>query len=267
MFPPRFYALFEPAQGPYSTLSMKTRDGAWVLLAALPALAAVPVLATAQATLRGRVIDSELGQAVASATVRIKPGTQPLTTDTLGRFEARGLPAGDAEVTIEALGYQTGVFTVHLVAADTIDGVFPLDFTGYRLAEVTVQARAEQLVPRYLDFERRRRSGQGAYVRWDEIAKKGYGSVGDALHVVRGVRVRCNQETFECFVFMARTPYCQPTWWIDGVQVYSFQENTPIRDIYGIEVYRGPGEVPGEFSGSNAACGVVVIWTKSRPYR
>ncbi|HEY6108026.1 MAG TPA: carboxypeptidase-like regulatory domain-containing protein [Gemmatimonadales bacterium] len=244
---------------------MKTRNGGPVLLAAL--LAGAGGTATAQATLRGRVIDSELGQAVAGATVRIKPGPASLTTDTLGRFEARSLAAGAAEVTIEALGYQQAVFTVRLGAADTVNGVFPLDFTGYRLTEVAVTARAELLVPRYLDFERRRNTGQGAYIRWDEIAKKGYGSVGDALHVVRGVRIRCNQETFECFVFMARTPYCQPTWWIDGVQVYSFQENTPIRDIYGIEVYRGPGEVPGEFGGSNAACGVVVIWTKSRPYR
>ena len=42
---------------------MKTRNGAPALLAAL--LAAAVETATAQATLRGRVIDSELGQAVA----------------------------------------------------------------------------------------------------------------------------------------------------------------------------------------------------------
>lgn len=244
---------------------MKTRNGGAAVLAALLVGTVAPV--TAQAALRGRVIDSELGHAVASAVVRIKSGPPAITTDTLGRFEALGLPVGDAEITVEAVGYEEGIFTVHLAAGDTVNGVFPLNFTGYRLAPVVVEARAEQLAPRYLDFERRRESGQGAYIRWDEIAKKGYGSVGDALHVVRGVRVSCNQETFECFVFMARTPYCQPTWWIDGVQVYSFQENTPIRDIYGIEVYRGPGEVPAEFTGSTAACGVIVIWTKSRPYR
>ena len=99
------------------------------------------------------------------------------------------------------------------------------------------------------------------------IAKQGYGSVGDALHVVRGVRIKCNQQTFECFAFMVRSPQCQPTWWIDGQEVRSFHESTPIRDVYGIEIYRGPGEVPGEFAGSDAACGVIVIWTKSRPYQ
>ena len=241
------------------------RNGGWALLGALVA-ATGPDLA-AQAALKGRVLDSEMGQPVANATVRITPGPAPFTTDSLGRFEALGLPAGMADVAVEALGYESSVFRVRLVAGDTVEGVFPVDFTGYRLPEVVVTARAEQLAPRYLDFERRRHTGLGAYVRWDEIAKKGYSSVSDALRVIRGVRVQCNQETFECFAHMARTPQCEPTWWIDGVEVHSFHENTPIRDIYGIEVYRGPGEVPAEFSGSNAACGVIAIWTKSRPYR
>jgi hypothetical protein len=37
--------------------------------------------------------------------------------------------------------------------------------------------------------------------------------------------------------------------------------------VYGIEVYRGSGEIPAEFGGSTAGCGVIVMWTKSRPYR
>jgi hypothetical protein len=238
-----------------------------VLLAVLLTAAIGPETGAAQATLRGRVIDSELGHPLPSAAVRIQPGPPPLTTDTLGRFEARGLPAGEAEVTIQVIGYATGVFTVRLPPSGVVEGVFTLDFTGYQLPAIVVQARAELLMPRYLDFEQRRRRGMGAYLRWDDLKAQGYSSVGDALRVVRGVRIQCNQQTFECFAVMARSPRCQPTWWIDGVEVQSFHENTPIRDVYGIEIYRGPGEVPGEFSGSNAACGVIVMWTKSRPFR
>jgi hypothetical protein len=246
----------------------RTRALSRALLASLLAVAIGPEMGAAQATLRGRVIDSELGHPLASAAVRIQPGAPPFTTDSLGRFEAQGLPAGNAEVTIQAIGYAQGVFTVHLPASGVVEGVFTLDFTGYQLPAVVVQARIEQLMPRYLDFEQRRRRALGAYIRWDEIKAQGYSSVGDALRVVRGVRIQCNQETFECYAVMARAPrQCKPTWWIDGVEVRSFHENTPIRDIYGIEIYRGPGEVPGEFSGSNAACGVIVMWTKSRPFR
>jgi hypothetical protein len=221
----------------------------------------------AQATIRGRVIDSELGDPLPGAVVRIRGTSDTLITDTLGRFEAVGLRPGEAAVNIELVGYTPGFFKVRLASSGGVDEVFPLDFSGHRLADVVVQARAEQLMPRYRDFEKRRQRGLGAYFRWDELKSKGYNSVGDALRTVRGVRIRCNQQRFECFATMVRTPQCQPRWWIDGMEVGSFHENTPIRDIYGIEIYRGPGEIPGEFSGSNAACGVIIMWTKSRPFR
>ncbi|MGH7547762.1 MAG: carboxypeptidase regulatory-like domain-containing protein [Gemmatimonadales bacterium] len=237
------------------------------LLAALLAVSIGPATGAAQATLRGRVIDSEFGNPLPGAVIRIVRGAPPLTTDSLGRFEAQELPAGDAAVTIEFLGYATEVFRVRLPPSGGVARVFALDFTGHRLPEVVVEARAELLMPRYRDFEERRQRGLGAYLRWDDLKKQGSHSVGDALRTVRGVRIKCNQQTFECFAFMARTPQCQPTWWIDGVEVRSFHENTSIRDVYGIEIYRGPGEIPGEFTGSNAACGVIVMWTKSRPHR
>lgn len=237
------------------------------LLAALLAVGIGPEAAVAQATLRGHVVDTEVGNPLAKATVRIRGASTPLTTDSLGQFEARGLPTGDVEVRIELLGYATGFFKVPLPSSGAVEQTFGLDFTGYELPEVVVQGRVERLMPRYIDFERRRSTGQGAYLRWDEINKKGYSRVGDALRTVRGVRMRCDQATYECFAVMARNPQCQPTWWIDGVEVSSFHENTPIRDIYGIEIYRGPGEVPGEYAGSNAACGTIVMWTKSRPFR
>jgi hypothetical protein len=145
--------------------------------------------------------------------------------------------------------------------------VFPLDFTGDELPDVVVQARAEQLMSRYLDFERRRERGLGAYLRWDEIKERGYYSVGDALRSVRGIRIKCDQKRFECYAVLSRTPHCKPAWYVDGVQVSSFHENTPIRDVYGIEIYRGAGEVPGVYAGSDAACGVIVVWTKSRPFQ
>jgi len=237
----------------------------------LAALFAVPIGAetgAAQAALRGRVIDSEMGQPLPGAAVMIgrAPPLPPLlTTDSLGRFEARDLAAGTVQVTIQVLGYAQGIFTVWLPPSGVVDQVFALDFTGHELPALVVQARAERLMPRYVAFEARRQRGLGAYFRWDDL--KAYGSVGDALRTVRGVRIKCNQQTFECFAVMARTPQCQPTWWIDGVEVHSFHENTPIRDVYGIEIYRGPGEVPGEYSGSSAGCGVIVMWTKSRPFR
>ncbi len=236
------------------------------LIAALLAIMAGGKTA-AQATLRGRVVDSELGQPVIGATVHIGKNPTPLTTDSLGRFTASDLPHGLSVVTIEVIGYDKGTFKVYPPDNGVLEQDFALDFNGYMLPEVVVQARAEVLQPRYVDFERRRQRKLGAYLRWDELKKQGVSSVGDALRQVRGVRIECDQQKFECVARMVRTPQCEPTWWIDGVEVHSFYENTPIRDVYGIEVYRGAGEIPAEFAGSNAGCGAIVVWTKSRPYR
>lgn len=236
--------------------------------AALLGVAALPAAAAAQATLRGRVLDSEMGHALAGALVRIRQDAAATAkTDSLGFFSIPNLPRGVTDVRIQLIGYEEGLFRIYVPDSGLVDRQFSLDFNGFMLPEVVVQARAEVLQPRYIDFERRRLRKLGAFLRWDDLKKAGLSSVGDALRTVRGVRVQCDQAAYECFAVMSRTPNCRPTWYIDGIQVHSFQENTPIRDVYGIEVYRGTGEIPAEFTGSTGGCGVIVMWTKSRPYR
>lgn len=229
---------------------------------------AIPAPAAAQATLRGRVLDSEMGNPLAGATVRIgRDSAVAARTDSLGFFRIANLPRGMTDVRIQQIGYEEGLFRIYLPDSGSVGQNFSLDFNGFMLPEVVVQARAEILQPRYIDFERRRLRKLGAFLRWDDLKKAGHSSVGAALRTVRGVRIQCDQSAFECFAVMSRTPNCHPAWYIDGIQVHSFQENTPIRDVYGIEVYRGSGEIPAEFTGSEAGCGVIVMWTKSRPYR
>jgi len=241
------------------------RSASQAVLLAL-ACTGTPSLA-AQGTLRGRVIDSEMGNPIVGAVVRIGTDGLSFTTDSSGRFQASGLPNGTLDIRITAIGYDSTAFAVRMRDSATVAGDFPIDFNGYQLPPVVVQARAEALMPRYADFERRRQRKLGAYLRWDEIKKQGFNTVGEALRSIRGVRIECNQAQFECAAVMVRTPQCHPQWYIDGIEVHSFDESTPIRDVYGIEVYRGPGETPGEYTGSNAACGVIVVWTKSKPYR
>lgn len=237
------------------------------VLAAFIILVTCASWAFAQVTLRGQVLDSEMGSPLSGATIRL--GTNPTVhkTDTLGLFEIAGLRGGVTDVRIQMIGFEEGVFRMRLPDSGVVERQFSLDFNGFMLPEVVVQARAEILQPRYIDFERRRQRKLGAFLRWDDLKKAGYSSVGDALRTVRGVRIQCDQSAYECYAVMSRTPNCHPVWYIDGIEVHSFHENTPIRDIYGIEVYRGTGEIPAEFTGSEAGCGVIVMWTKSRPYR
>lgn len=247
------------------------RPARWILASAVcTALVSVatPPPAPAQATLRGRVLDSEMGHPLAGAAVRIGRDQAPqATTDSLGFFLIPNLPAGMTDIRIQLIGFEEGLFRVYIPESGSVNQQFALDFNGFMLPEIVVQARAEILQPRYIEFERRRLRKLGAFLRWDDLKKTSYSSVGDALRTVRGVRIQCDQSAFECFAVMSRTPNCHPTWYIDGIQVHSFHENTPIRDVYGIEIYRGTGEIPAEYGGSQAGCGVIAMWTKSRPYR
>lgn len=237
------------------------------VLAAFILIGTCPSWASAQVTLHGQVLDSEMGSPLVGATIRIGTDSTVHKTDTAGVFRITGLRGGITDIRIQMIGFEEGLFRLRLPDSGLVQRQFSLDFNGFMLPEVVIQARAEILQPRYIDFERRRQRKLGAFLRWDDLKKAGHSSVGDALRTVRGVRIQCDQSAYECFAVMSRTPNCHPVWYIDGIEVHSFQESTPIRDVYGIEVYRGTGEIPAEFSGSEAGCGVIVMWTKSRPYR
>ncbi|MDX1746855.1 MAG: aconitase family protein, partial [Halobacteriales archaeon] len=58
---------------------------------------------------------------------------------------------------------------------------------------------------------------------------------------------------------------CEPVLYVDGMRFQLDPDlgwGEPIGAIQAMEIYRGAAEVPGEFSGSDAACGEVVVWTK-----
>src|ERR1041385_4246056 len=124
------------------------RSASQAVLLAL-ACTGTPSLA-AQGTLRGRVIDSEMGNPIVGAVVRIGTDGLSFTTDSSGRFQASGLPNGTLDIRITPIGYDSRAFAVRMrdsatVAGDfpitavrmrdsaTVAGDFPIDFNGYRL--------------------------------------------------------------------------------------------------------------------------------------
>jgi hypothetical protein len=62
-----------------------------------------------------------------------------------------------------------------------------------------------------------------------------------------------------------------PRIWVDGflidtqdmgkLQGYAVSQVVQPEDVYAIEVYRSPSQVPVEYGGPQSGCGVVLIWT------
>jgi hypothetical protein len=130
-------------------------------------------------------------------------------------------------------------------------------------------AEASTVSYRLQDFERRRRTGRGQYLTDVEIRKSTASNVQDLTRGMRGVTLHCGGTTEGgCRIQMVRAPMnCPPDYVIDGQIDNTFGPGTPIRDIVALEVYTGPADVPGEFAGRTAGCGVVVLWTRSGPTR
>lgn len=215
------------------------------------------------ASLRVLLVDEETGDPVPGAIVRLK-GRPDTTTGMDGRVEISGLEVKSWKVEFHAIGFEPRFETIPLAAGRVVDLRFGLAFTGDKLPDLVVTARREKLYPRYADFHRRMDKGMGYFITWDAILNRGFTSLGETLRGVRGVRVECR--ITDCVISMSRSRGCPPAYWIDGIEGEAFATSTPIRDVYGIEVYRGSGETPGEYV-ATGGCGAVVIWTKNKPYR
>jgi hypothetical protein len=234
------------------------------LAAALLAITPPDLPAQDTSGLIGRVHDRETGEALVSARILIDGQALEVTLSNQARFVVGDLPPGRHRLDIRVIGYKPFSAFIDFRPGQTVQRTFELEFTGEQLPDLEVEARASKSLLRFADFERRLARGQGHFITRDEIRSRGYMHMGDALRTVRGVRVDCG--AIECIARMARAgPRCFPAYWLDGQEARSFAVNTPIADVQGIEVYRGAGEVPAEFTGSTAGCGVVVIWTRAAP--
>ena len=232
------------------------------------------VLAQQTAILRGVVVDRASGAGVPAAQIVVLESKRTITADSSGRYKIPDLPIGTSHLMIGAIGFIPQQVSVEMMAGAITDKPIQLDAISrgrtteaQALPGVAVKASATPFNYRLADFERRRETGRGQYLTEDEIVKSGAYNVADAVKNMRGVLYECGGGT-GCRIRMSNAPMrCLPEFIVDDQVMNDFGPSTPIRDIIGLEVYTGPSEVPGEYAGRNAGCGVVVIWTRSGPTR
>ena len=224
------------------------------------------------AHLAGTVVDHTSGAVISNADIVQLGIGRRVATDSLGNFQLADIAPGILRLMVRVAGFPTKVVVLALASGESMSRVIELDSTAagraipQRLPAEAVVA-ASPPAPRYVDFERRRLNGRGQYLVREDLERGGYSTLQDAMRGLRGVNVDCGGGS-GCTIRMARAPMrCTPEYIVDERADNFFGPNTPIRDLEGIEVYTGPSEVPGEFAGRNAGCGVIVIWTRSGPKR
>lgn len=250
-------------------------------LLTLLGLLSVPAGAQSYARLRGVVTDASTAAPVAGVRVVIAATGRFATTDSLGRFELRDLPSGVIRFFFTSQGFPRTSVVLAFAKGETMVQAFEIDSTAAgSVADSTSRGqRAQQLAAtevtaepsrgvRYEDFERRMKTGRGQYITRLEIESRHYNNLGDAARGLRGVTVECGGSSLSggCRLKMSRAGVsCYPQYIVDGRPDNFFGPNVAILDIEGLEFYTGASDVPGEFAGVDAACGVVVIWTRNGP--
>lgn len=241
-----------------------------VCVAVTPLRVAAAQAGSAQVT--GTIIDASSKSAVPGADVVHVGGGRSVVTDSLGHFTFGELPPGIVRFVVRSVGFPVLRVAVALTKGERLSQVIELDSSSAgRAATQTLPGVAiiapRPPMPRFVDFERRRLTGRGQYLVREELEKSGVGSLQDAMRGLRGVNIDCGGSN-GCSIRMARAPMrCRPEYIVDERVDNVFGLDTPIRDIEGIEVYTGPSDVPGEFAGRSAGCGVIVVWTRAGPSR
>ena len=254
---------------------MRTRTSLLVILLLL----ALPRFAAAQRVI-GRVVDAGNGAPIANVDVRVESAngvSMSAVSDSAGRFTIRHTGgAGRYRVIARHLSYAQSSATLDLGANDQAEILLRLAVAALELPplEVIARSRAPDSFLERMGFYDRRSGGFGVFIDPDEIARRRPLNTSDLFLRVTGVRViysggiRGN----DIRITRAEDPSCPPRIYIDRVIVRKggLMESTDMTldhliqpsSIHAIEIFRSPSEIPTEFGGTYATCGVVVFWTK-----
>lgn len=248
----------------------------------------------------GRVIDRETGAGVEAARVSVGPNGPDAVTDRQGRFVLQAVPSGERAVQIRHVGYGEHETEVEVLEGRTADVTIAVSETPVEMEalEVTVRQRENYLERRGF-YERQRWADArgGLYLAPEDLERRQAGRLSHVLGAEQGVKMQqlCTGGTCGTVPYIARVPITFPddpcrtgaVVYVDGVKTSLWDRCTgagqcPVKgyqvrgkgldeitmsDVAAVEIYRAASELPVEFGGSDARCGVIAIWTKMGPDR
>ncbi|MFN0178879.1 MAG: carboxypeptidase regulatory-like domain-containing protein [Gemmatimonadales bacterium] len=247
----------------------------------------VQAATTVAGDFRGRVVAPD-GTPIPGALVAVAETDTVLATNDEGRFEVTQLPVGRLSVRIRAIGFRPlgAVFTLGS-GRRLVDTTIVLQRAAQLLDSVVVTAKAPGFVAgKMIDVERRRASGFGRFLTRAQLQDpllgglnmqlrtigrmlvaplcggKGYG----AASSTRGeppVKVNCGDYKLrDCFmaVYVDGALYWSPDMG-DIRQPPDLSTFNPLH-YETVEIYRSVAELPIEYAGPAAGCGVLLLWTR-----
>lgn len=232
---------------------------------ALVVLAGSAPLHAQTVVLRGVVLQAGSGDPVAGAQVRIVGGDRVSVSNDDGSFVMSGLQPGTYLFRAESLGLRP--YTFPLSIGEDLEIEVRLEPDPVKLDSLTVTTTSEVL--KQAGFFERRTRGLGVFFTRAQIESRHPTHFSDLLSGVPGMRMEVDAKG----IARARirglntiSSTCNPTYFLDGVpaDLQDIGVNVvPIRDIEGVEIYRGSSEIPSQWDAAGASvCGTVLVWTR-----
>jgi len=236
----------------------------WISAAALTALQQ-PL--AAQSVLTGAVMDDSTSRPIPGVEAVLEGGDRRVTTDNAGRFSLE-MPSGTRIVLFRLIGYRPVRVRARIGKDDTLRFDFRMTREGVQLDPIEVTANREPPIGRG-GFTERRRLGFGKFLDSVPLRRAGGRRLSEVLRSI-GVRIVLDRNSA-----FAASPIRGAGCWVnvilDGVTIFRADRHDEPPDLAqefrtesleSIEYYRSPAEVPIEFGGANADCGVLVLWTR-----
>jgi hypothetical protein len=239
--------------------------------------------AQAVAVLRGKVLNDANDKPVPGAEVAIPALRISTTSDSVGSFRLLHIAAGKQIVWVRRVGFAGASTVLTFATNDTVEADFALVQSAATLPEVAVSAPSSG-PGKLREFDRRRAAGLGNFLTPDDLAKQANRRLSEVLRAFPGLEiVHGASGSAESYVSAGRSSQgvsgikasqgvqaCPVAINIDGGFVYRgnrgeamFNINSiDVSTLSGVEYYPSAAEIPPEFNGTRAACGLLVLWTK-----
>lgn len=257
---------------------------------------------TAQVPVRGIILDDKTSVPVADARILFfvlgdeEPHLLVAESDSAGMFRVTLPHAGSYRISVSSFGYETLAADRIHVPAPAPEFELRLIPDAVAIDPLTVTAEAQSVRLTGVGFYTRRAGGTGYFVAEDEILQRTPAKLTDVLRTIPAVRTLSDfggdgATGAEIYFRNALRGLdsdggrpCLPTLVFDGAivrhggplpdprkqRIGAARSGRPIRldelvhpqNVAGIELYPSGAGVPPQWAGSDAYCGVVLIWTK-----
>jgi hypothetical protein len=251
-----------------------------------------PALLSGQGIIRGTVLEAGTSRPVASAFVELVDGVSRVgttMTDSAGEFVLRTPKTGDAILTVSRIGYSSARRTIRLSSRDA--SLLPIMLSPDAIPMETVTATLETgvLEDRLKGYIQRKQLGAGYFLNEQRLKNAAGAPLSDVMRGVPGISVSNSRTAYGPMIYTnaneiqnqlspfrrGRVPNsqmqigpCPMQLFIDGRHFSTQDLGVDVikpEDLIAVEIFRSIAEVPAEFGGLHARCGVISVWTRRVP--